>query len=211
MSILLSLLIFFFAVIIHEYAHGWVAWKLGDSTARIMGRLTLNPIAHIDPIGTIFLPLFLIITHSPVLFGWAKPVPVDFFNLNNPKKDMVWVGIAGPAANIIFAIALSLLLKLCRGQACLSPTANYFLISVITSAIMANLVLAVFNLLPIPPLDGSRVAMGLLPYNIGSEYAKIEPYGFIIIFGLLWLGVINSIIWPVVIFLARLLGVNFGM
>lgn len=200
MNLILSLCIFFFAVIIHEYAHGWTAWKLGDSTARFMGRLTLNPLAHIDPIGTIFLPLLLLMTHSPVLFGWAKPVPVDFFNLNNPKKDMVWVGLAGPAANILFAIALSLLLKI--------PlfTANHLILSVLTSAIMANLVLAVFNLLPIPPLDGSRVIMGLLPYHLGVEYSRIEPYGFIIIFGLLWLGVINTIIWPVVIFLARLLG-----
>jgi len=205
MSLLLSLCIFFFAVIIHEYAHGWVAWKLGDSTAKFMGRLTLNPLAHVDPVGTIFLPLFLIITHSPVLFGWAKPVPVDFSNLNNPKKDMVWVGFAGPAANIIFAIALSFLLK--------APflTASYILTSAITAAIMANLVLAVFNLLPIPPLDGSRVVMGLLPYNLSVEYAKVEPYGFIIIFALLWMGIINTIIWPIVMFLARLLGVNFGM
>ena len=167
-----------------------------------MGRLTLNPLAHIDPIGTIFLPLVLIVTHSPVLFGWAKPVPVDFFNLNNPKRDMVWVGIAGPAANILFAIALALLLKI--------PllAANYFAASVIIAAIMSNLVLAVFNLVPIPPLDGSRVAMGLLPYNIGIEYAKIEPYGFMIIFGLLWIGFLNTIIWPVVIFLAHVLGVN---
>ncbi|PJC48915.1 MAG: site-2 protease family protein, partial [Candidatus Omnitrophica bacterium CG_4_9_14_0_2_um_filter_42_8] len=142
-------------------------------------------------------------THSPVLFGWAKPVPVDFFNLNNPKRDMVWVGLAGPAANLIFAILLSLLLKI--------PflTASYFAVSVITTAIMANLVLAVFNLLPIPPLDGSRVAMGLLPYHLSAEYAKIEPYGFIIIFALLWIGAINTIIWPIVISLARLLGVNF--
>ncbi|MCX5693387.1 MAG: site-2 protease family protein [Candidatus Omnitrophica bacterium] len=202
MSLLLSLCIFFFAVIIHEYAHGWVAWKLGDSTARFMGRLTLNPLAHIDPIGTIFLPFILIATHSPVLFGWAKPVPVDFLNLNNPKRDMVWVGLAGPAANILFAIALAMLLKI--------PllTASYFAVSVITTAIMANLVLAVFNLLPIPPLDGSRVMMGLLPYNIGAEYAKIEPYGFIIIFALLWIGFVNTIIWPIVIFLAHVLGVH---
>lgn len=205
MNLLLSLCIFFFAVIIHEYAHGWVAWKLGDSTARFMGRLTLNPIAHIDPIGTILLPLMLIIAHSPVLFGWAKPVPVDFFNLNNPKRDMVWVGLAGPGANILFAIALALLLRI--------PvfTASSLAVSVITTAIMANLVLAVFNLLPLPPLDGSRVAMGLLPYNLSAEYAKIEPYGFIIIFALLWMGIINTVIWPIVIFLANLLGVHFGM
>lgn len=200
MSLLLSLCIFFFAVIIHEYSHGWVAWKLGDSTARSLGRLTLNPVAHIDPIGTVLLPLILLVTHSPVLFGWAKPVPVDFFNLNNPKKGMIWVGLAGPAANIIFAIVLSLLLKI--------PvlTASYFAVSIITTAVVANLVLAVFNLLPIPPLDGSRIMTGILPYNLSVEYAKAEPYGFIIIFALLWLGVINTVIWPVVIFLARLLG-----
>ncbi|PIV39574.1 MAG: site-2 protease family protein [Candidatus Omnitrophica bacterium CG02_land_8_20_14_3_00__42_8] len=202
MNLLLSLCIFFFAVIIHEYAHGWVAWKMGDSTARFMGRLTLNPLAHIDPLGTILLPLILIITHSPVLFGWAKPVPVDFFNLNNPKRDMIWVGLAGPMANIIFAIALSLLLKI--------PflMASHLAVSVITVSIMANLVLAVFNILPIPPLDGSRIMMGILPYNLGAEYAKIEPYGFIIIFGLLWIGFINTIIWPVVIFLSHVLGIH---
>lgn len=202
MNLLLSLCIFFFAVIIHEYAHGWVAWKLGDSTARFMGRLTLNPLAHIDPIGTIFLPLMLLISHSPVLFGWAKPVPVDFYNLNNPKRDMVWVGLAGPVANLIFALALSLLLKI--------PllAASYLAVSVIRAAVMANLVLAVFNLLPIPPLDGARVVIGLLPYHLGAEYSKIEPYGFIIIFALLWLGFINAVIWPVVIFLANALGIN---
>lgn len=205
MKLILSLAIFFFAVIIHEYAHGWVAWKRGDSTARFMGRLTLNPLAHIDPIGTIFLPLFLLMTRSPVLFGWAKPVPVDFLNLKNPKRDMIWVGLAGPLANILLAIILSFISKI--------PflAGNHFAMAILTLAILANLVLAVFNLLPIPPLDGSRVMMGLLPYELSMEYSRLEPYGFLIIFALLWLGAINIAIWPVVIFLANLLGVNLGM
>lgn len=204
MRFLITLSIFFLAVIIHEYAHGWAAWKLGDSTAKNAGRLTLNPMAHIDAIGTIFLPMVLLITKSPIVFGWAKPVPVDFHRLNNPKKDMVWVGLAGPAANILFAILLSFILKISN----LTLTASPLFISVLNSVILINLVLAVFNLLPIPPLDGSRVAMGLLPRDMAIKYAKLEPYGFMIIFGLLWLGVIGSVIWPIVMSLARLLGVD---
>lgn len=204
MRFLITLSIFFLAVIIHEYAHGWVAWKLGDSTAKNAGRLTLNPMAHIDAIGTIFLPMVLLITKSPIVFGWAKPVPVDFHRLNNPKKDMVWVGLAGPAANILFAILLSFILKMSN----LTLTGSPLFISTLNSVILINLVLAVFNLLPIPPLDGSRVAMGLLPRDMAIKYAKLEPYGFMIIFGLLWLGVIGSVIWPIVMSLARLLGVD---
>lgn len=203
MSLILSLSVFFFAVIIHEYAHGWVAGKLGDQTAKFMGRLTLNPLAHIDPIGTIFLPFLLLITHSPVVFGWAKPVPVDFLNLNNPKRDMIWVGLAGPMANIILAVLVSLLLK-----------THIFagiplLLTVINSAVIMNIVLAVFNILPIPPLDGSRVMMGLLPIDLSIKYSRLEPYGFIIIFALLYLGITRVLIWPVVIFLSNLLGVGF--
>ena len=204
MRFLITLSIFFLAVIIHEYAHGWAAWKLGDSTAKNAGRLTLNPMAHIDAIGTIFLPMVLLITKSPIVFGWAKPVPVDFHRLNNPKKDMVWVGLAGPAANILFAILLSFILKMSN----LTLTGSPLFISTLNSVILINLVLAVFNLLPIPPLDGSRVAMGLLPRDMAIKYAKLEPYGFMIIFGLLWLGVIGSVIWPIVMSLARLLGVD---
>ena len=190
------------AVVIHEYAHGWVAWKLGDSTAKRAGRLTLNPLAHIDPIGTIFLPMILLVTHSPVVFGWAKPVPVDFRSLRNPKKDMVWVGLAGPTANIIMAILLSFVLKF------FTITGSYAFLAILSSAILINLVLAVFNILPIPPLDGSRVAMGLLPPDIAMQYAKLEPYGFIIIFGLLYLGIVGRVIWPLVTYLAQTLGVS---
>ncbi len=201
MKFIITLSIFFFAVIIHEYAHGWIAWKLGDSTAKVAGRLTLNPLAHIDPIGTIFLPLILLVSNSPVVFGWAKPVPVDFHNLDNPKKDMVWVGIAGPTANVTFAIFLSFILKLSVG-------ASPLFLAILTSGILINLVLAIFNMLPIPPLDGSRVVMGILPIDLARRYAKLEPYGFIIIFGLLYLGVIRSVIWPVVMYFSQLLGVS---
>lgn len=202
MRFIISLSLFFLAVIIHEYAHGWVAWKLGDPTAKMAGRLTLNPLAHIDPVGTIFLPIILLVTHSPVIFGWAKPVPVDFRSLRNPKKDMIWVGLAGPAANILLAILLSFVLKL------FLLSGNVVFSFILNMAIIINLVLAVFNILPIPPLDGSRVMMGLLPRDLARQYAKLEPYGFVIIFGFLYLGLVGAIIWPIVIFAARLLGVS---
>jgi len=203
MQFILILSVFFFAVIIHEYAHGWTAWKLGDWTAKNAGRLTFNPLAHIDPIGTIFLPLLLLATRSPVIFGWAKPGPVDFNSLGNPKKDMVWVGRAGPTANIFFAILLSFILKFITLSG-----GNILLTEVLTTAIIINLVLAIFNILPIPPLDGSRVLMGMLPRDLGIRYAKLEPYGFIIIFGLLYIGLIGSVIWPLVMYFATLLGVT---
>ena len=179
-----------------------MAWKLGDSTAKNAGRLTLNPVAHIDLIGTIVLPLILLVSRSPVVFGWAKPVPIDFRSLGNPKKDMIWVGLAGPGANILFAILLSFILKFSV------LTGSTGLIAVLNMAIILNLVLAVFNIMPIPPLDGSRVLMGILPRELAMRYAKIEPYGFVIIFGLLWLGMIGAVIWPLVMYLARLLGVT---
>ncbi len=202
MNFILTLAIFFIAVIIHEYAHGWTAWKLGDPTAKMAGRLTFNPLVHVDPIGTILLPLILFVTHSPVVFGWAKPVPVDFRSLHNPKRDMIWVGLAGPMANILLAIALSFILRLA------ALTGGMLFTSFISSAIIINLVLAVFNILPIPPLDGSRVLMGLLPRELALQYARVEPYGFIIIIGLLYLGIVGNIIWPFVIYLSRILGVN---
>lgn len=205
MSFILTLSIFFLAVILHEYAHGWVAWKFGDPTAKLAGRLTLNPIVHIDPIGTIFLPLLLLVSRSPVVFGWAKPVPVNFYSLRNPKKDMIWVGLAGPAANILLAVILSLILKFQMLKE------NYAFLMFFNSAIIINLVLAVFNILPIPPLDGSRVAMGLLPPELAVRYARLEPYGFIIIFAMLYLGIVGNVIWPIVMYLARFLGVEIDL
>jgi Zn-dependent protease len=197
-NILILILIFLPAVILHEYAHGWVAYKLGDPTAKSAGRLTLNPLKHVDPVGTILLPALLILMRSPILFGWAKPVPVNFMNLDRPKRDMLWVGIAGPVVNILLAVTLSLLLKfeLAGG-----------LREILGLAILVNLVLAVFNMIPIPPLDGSRLVMSLLPLPYARSYAKLEPYGILIVFALLYFGLLDEVVWPLVVSMAQALGV----
>ncbi|NQU19032.1 site-2 protease family protein [bacterium] len=196
MSMIFSIMLFFLAVVIHEFAHGWMAYKLGDPTAKHSGRLTLNPIAHIDPIGTVILPLFLIMTGSPILFGWAKPVPVNFRALHNPKKDMIWVGLAGPGANIILAIIISLIIKL---------KVAFIPFQILEYFMALNLVLAIFNLIPIPPLDGSRVVMGLLPTKLAYQYIQLERFGFIIIVIMLYLGLFQIIIWPIVLTILKLL------
>jgi len=198
MSLLISLIIFFSAVIIHEYCHGWVAYKLGDPTAKYAGRLTLNPLEHIDPFGTILLPIMLIVLRSPVIFGWAKPVPVNFWNLRNPRRGMVWVGLAGPMANFLLAVFFSQFLRL-------SPPP--IIRDLLSGAIMINLVFAVFNLIPIPPLDGSRVISGLLPYRYAMIYNEWERYGVMVIFLLLFLGIFNTVILPIAVSLAHWLGV----
>jgi len=198
-SFFIIALIFFFSVILHECAHGWVAYRLGDPTAKEHGRLTLNPIKHVDFLGTIILPLMLVVIGSPVILGWAKPVPVNFARLRNPKRDMMLVGLSGPMTNIFLAIILSIILK-----SNIFPVA----ISVLQMGILVNLVLAIFNLIPIPPLDGSRFVMGLLPARYAYFYAKLERYGIVIVFLLLYFGVLSRLVWPIVVQLARYLGVQ---
>ncbi len=201
--IIIQLIILLIAITLHEYAHGWVAYKLGDPTAKYSGRLSLNPLAHIDPIGTIILPLTMVMLRLPPI-GWAKPVPINFQNLKNPKKDMLWVAIAGPCANFLSAVFIALIIKL--------PiiSGNGLFIQLLSLGVLINLILGVFNLIPIPPLDGSRMVTSLLPWKYVNIYNRIEPYGFIIIIALLWLGVLRAIIFPLVIKLGMFLGVDFS-
>lgn len=177
------------AIIVHEVAHGWVALQLGDSTAYLMGRLTLNPLKHIDPIGTILVPLVLILTVG-FAFGWAKPVPVNFNNLRNRRRDTALVAVAGPFANLLMAIAWALIAKL----ASLLPDSITMLTSplILMSmfGITINAILMVFNLIPIPPTDGGRITTSLLPPPLGYQLSRVEPYGLLIILVLLLSGVI---------------------
>lgn len=187
---------------VHEFAHGWVAYKLGDSTAKYAGRLTLNPLAHIDFFWTILLPLFLFISSGgQFVFGAAKPVPINYWALKNPKRDILWIGASGPLANFLFAFILSLVLKFLP-----LPLKFSFILLNLT---VINVVLGVFNLIPIPPLDGSRILMGLLPEPLASLYSRIEPYTFIILLVLIWMGAFSWIIWPAVNFILRLLGLPY--
>ena len=181
-----------FAITVHETAHGWVASKLGDHTARMMGRLTLNPIKHIDPVGTILVPALLYLSSAGFLFGWAKPVPINFSALRSPKKDMLWVALAGPGVNLLMAIRWLIIVAIAN-------TLNIpFLEFMGGAGIFVNLLLAIFNLLPIPPLDGGRVISSLLPGRLAYQYDQLEPYGLFILVGLLFLGVFQNIIWPII-------------
>ncbi len=201
------------AITLHEAAHGWVAYKFGDPTAKYAGRLTLNPIAHIDPFGTILLPIITYL-FAGFIIGAAKPVPVNFANLRNPRRDMIWVGAAGPGINIAMALICGILFQfLVSPSLHIISRSGFFsivlvpLILMLKEGIKWNIVLAVFNLIPVPPLDGSRILAGLLPYRQAEYLGRLEPYGLLIITFLVFLnpfGFMTYIIWPIMSVLTRL-------
>lgn len=218
---LLAYFVLLFAITIHESAHGWAAYKMGDPTAYHLGRITLNPIPHIDLIGTILLPLIVMLTGIP-FFGWAKPVPVNPLNLRNPRRDTLWISAAGPLSNLTAGVAFLIgitILKLLR------PNFVYFFSSVLAgrSALsggfhpleglgliffygaLINIFLAIFNLIPIPPLDGSGVLMGFLSNESAEKYEQIRPFGFFIILGLLFIGFLDIIFRPVYFLIATII------
>ena len=199
-----------FAITLHEVAHGRAARHFGDRTAELLGRLSLNPIKHIDPVGTILVPLGLLLLVG-VAFGWAKPVPVGVRNLNNPKRDMIFVAAAGPAANLVMALGWALVIKLVVLSGMGSGSTGQWLLEMAGFGILINVLLCVFNLFPIPPLDGGRVLRGLVTEPIGEILDRIEPFGLIIIVVLLWSGLLWVLLAPMfswvqglILFLARI-------
>ncbi|HRJ52192.1 MAG TPA: site-2 protease family protein [Candidatus Thiothrix moscowensis] len=198
-----------FAITLHEVAHGWVAHKLGDSTAKMLGRLTVNPLRHIDPVGTVALPLGMLVFSmltigQPFAFGWAKPIPVNTRNLRQPRRDMAIVAIAGPLANFLMAVFWVLMLAV-FAYAIPDENIGDGFITMARIGLVFNLVLLVLNLLPIPPLDGGRVLAGLVPRSVADLLDRIEPYGFPILIGLMLLGVLDRVMWPVIDVLYSLL------
>ena len=200
MDVSLSAIVLFavpvvFAITLHEAAHGYVARMFGDRTAELQGRITLNPLKHIDPVGTILVPGVLLLAAKfggpQFVFGWAKPVPVNFANLRNPRRDMLWVAAAGPGANLVMAVGWALVLKVLPEGTADAAT------SMAIVGISVNLVLMALNLLPVPPLDGGRIAMSLLPLRAARAYGRIEPYGLFVIVALLALGVLDDAMRPV--------------
>jgi Zn-dependent protease len=208
--IAVSIIPVLFAITLHEVAHGWVASKFGDQTARLSGRLTINPIKHIDPVGTIIVPVIMLMC-SNFIFGWAKPVPVDARNMNNPRRDMAIVAAAGPLSNFLMALFWALVAKL--GVFCLisAPQVSLFLIYSGEIGVIINLVLMVLNFLPFPPLDGGRILMSALPGRIAWKLSILERYSFIILIVLMITGVLSAVISPPIIFFEQWIFYAFGL
>ena len=198
-----------FAITLHEAAHGYVARYFGDMTAYAAGRISLNPLRHIDPIGTIVVPLLSLLL-TPVMFGWAKPVPVNFANLRNPKRDMFWVAAAGPFSNLAMAMVWGLLLKVAFGLPADNPAGEWLMFGG-AAGVFVNGIFFALNLIPLPPLDGGRIMVSLLPQRLAWRYAAIERYGFIILLALLFTGILGRILTPLVALSVSAVAAVFGI
>ncbi len=203
-----------FAITVHEVAHGWVARHFGDPTAMMLGRLTLNPLKHIDPLGTLLIPGLMLMLGG-FIFGWAKPVPISWRNLKNPKQDMVWVALAGPTANLCMAMAWAVIAKVGIMVYAYAGWSAVFLVYSGVAGIYINVILMTLNLLPLPPLDGGRVLTGLLPGPWAWKLSRVEPYGFVILLALFYFRVLDYLLVPVIGFfdtlLTRFAGMNPAM
>jgi Zn-dependent protease len=193
MNVGIWVLVLLFSIIIHEVAHGYVALRNGDPTAKLAGRITLNPIPHIDLMGSIILPVLLLVANSPFLFGWAKPVPVNPMNYRNLRWGEATVSLAGPGSNLLLAVMFALFYKL----GLVLGMGGLGLAKLAETGMKVNVILAVFNLIPIPPLDGSHILATMLPYNLARLYAQLEPFGFIILLVLFYTGIISFILLPI--------------
>ena len=189
-----------FAITLHEAAHGFAARRFGDSTAWMLGRVSLNPLRHIDPVGTILVPLTILLISklsggAGILFGWAKPVPVNYNNLRHPKRDMLWVAAAGPGANLVMAMLWGMMIQIGHFM---GGSFGFPLMLMGAAGVFINTVLMALNLLPVPPLDGSRIVLSLLPRHLAIPYSRIEPYGLFILLGLMFTGLLGVILWPLI-------------
>ena len=203
-----------FAITLHEAAHGYVARFFGDMTAAAAGRITANPLKHIDPVGTILVPLVILLTSKllgggMILFGWAKPVPVNFGRLRRPKQDMLWVAAAGPGVNFVMAVFWALMIQL--GHALGSSFASAPLMMMGAAGVFINVILMSLNLIPLPPLDGGRIAVSLLPVKLAMQFARLEPYGLFILLGLMFTGILGIILWPLISLFIGLIALVTGL